>query len=351
MFRKMCMNPRFFHNMFLPKTGYFCVINTELIFINTQRHMSNTGKMNRREALKHLGILVASTASATTGLFSLTSCTEKKVKRIILYFTGTGNCLHIARQLAEENTELLSIPQLIKQGIYNLKADEIGIVYPIYGHMPPHMVRTYIQKAKLEAAYKFAILTYGARKCNAVEIWNEITQKVGHTFDYINTIIMVDNWLPNFDMSEQMKIDKRIPENLKAIKSDLNKHRRWHQPVTEEERLQHAGFIKHSGIDPEIGFLKRSEKYFVITNKCIGCGVCTDMCPRGNFKLSSEGVYTEGDCEFCFACIQNCPQKAIRFAHVDNDPLLANGEINPNARYRNEHVSLYDLKQANSQKG
>lgn len=54
---------------------------------------------------------------------------------------------------------------------------------------------------------------------------------------------MVDNWLPNFDMSEQMKIDKRIPENLKAIKSDLNKRRRWHQPVTEEERLQHAGFI------------------------------------------------------------------------------------------------------------
>lgn len=75
------------------------------------------------------------------------------------------------------------------------------------------------------------------------------------------------------------------------------------------------------------------------------------MCPRGNFKQGSEGVYTEGDCEFCFACIQNCPQKAIRFAHVDNDPLLANGEINPNARYRNEHVSLYDLKQANSQKG
>ena len=33
-------------------------------------------------------------------------------------------------------------------------------------------------------------------------------------FDYIATIIMVDNWLPNFDMNEQRKIDNHIPENL-----------------------------------------------------------------------------------------------------------------------------------------
>ena len=27
-------------------------------------------------------------------------------------------------------------------------------------------------------------------------------------------MIMVDNWLPNFDMNEQIKIDKHIPESL-----------------------------------------------------------------------------------------------------------------------------------------
>lgn len=34
---------------------------------------------------------------------------------MVLYFTGTGNCLYVARQLAKEGTELLSIPQLMKQ--------------------------------------------------------------------------------------------------------------------------------------------------------------------------------------------------------------------------------------------
>ena len=37
--------------------------------------------------------------------------------------------------------------------------------------MPPYMVRQFIRKAKLKAEYKFAVLTYGARKCDAVEIW------------------------------------------------------------------------------------------------------------------------------------------------------------------------------------
>ncbi len=57
----------------------------------------------------------------------------------------------------------------------------------------------------------------------------------------------------------------------------------------------------------------------------------------------------QGDCELCFACIQNCPQKAIRFAKNETFPLLYNEEKNPNARYRNEHVSLMDIKLANNQ--
>lgn len=116
-------------------------------------------------------------AAASSGLLSLASCEEKKNKRIILYFTGTGNCLYIARQLAGKNTKLLSIPQMVKREKYDFEADEIGIVYPIYGHMPPYMVRQFIQKAKLKAEYKFSVLTYGARKCNSVEIWDEVSRQ------------------------------------------------------------------------------------------------------------------------------------------------------------------------------
>lgn len=311
--------------------------------------MSTNHPISRRSALKRMGAAVIGGAAASSGLLSLASCVEKNNKRIIFYFTGTGNSLYIARQLAGENTELLSVPQMTKQGRYEFEADEIGIVYPIYGHMPPHMVRRFIQKARLTAGYKFAVLTYGARKCDAVEIWDRIARKAGHAFDYIGTIVMVDNWLPNFDMNEQIKMDKHIPENLQKIAADINGQRRWHEPVTEEERQQQQDFMRRSGLDTEVGFLMKSERSFTVTDACIECGICTYVCPRGNYELTSKGVIISGDCEFCFACIQNCPQKAIQFAKSEDGTFPDGTEKNPNARYRNEHISLMDIKLANNQ--
>ena len=186
-------------------------------------------------------------------------------------------------------------------------------------------------------------------KCDAVEIWDRVSRNAGNSFDYINTIVMVDNWLPNFDMNEQIKMDKHIPENLQKIAADIRARRRWHEPVTEEERQMHRGFMQLSGLDPEVGFLMKSEKYFTVTDACIDCAVCTEVCPRGNYELTSTGVKTQGDCDFCFACIQNCPQRAIKFAELPDDPFLTQGEKNPNARYRNEHVSLWSIKEANRQ--
>lgn len=210
-------------------------------------------------------------------------------------------------------------------------------------------MRQFIKKAHLDAPYKFAVLTYGNRKCNAVEIWDDISRRAGVPFDYIATLIMVDNWLPNFNMNEQMLIDKHIPENLARISADIAAHSRGHEAVAEVERQQHQGFLDRTGIDPETGFMVKSQDYFTVTGACIGCGACVSVCPRGNYRMSPQGVPTEGSCEFCFACIQNCPQKAIQFVKNENDPFLRNGEKNPQARYRNEHVSLIDIKRANNQ--
>lgn len=306
--------------------------------------------LTRRTALKIMGSAALATVMATTGASALTSCIEGRKKRVVLYFTGTGNCLYVARQLAGKEGEILSIPQLMRKKQFEIEADEIGLVYPIYGHMPPYMVREFIKKAQLKAEYKFAVLTYGMRKCNAVEIWDGISRKAGNVFDYIGTIVMVDNWLPNFDMNEQMKIDKHIPENLAKITSDLSNRRRWHEPVTQEEREQHEGFMSLSGLDPEVGFLMKADRSFRVTDDCIHCGICTYVCPRGNYQLTGQGVKMQGDCEFCFACIQNCPQRAIQFKKNEDGTWPDGSEKNPNARYRNENVSLMELKLVNNQK-
>ena len=175
--------------------------------------------ITRRDALKQMGLFIAGAAALGVPAV-LTSCEEKKKKRIILYFTAMGNSLYIARQLADENTELLSIPQLVKQERRDFEADEIGIVYPIYGHMPPNMVRGFIKQVRIKADYKFAVLTYGMLDFNAAELWDGISQKAGTKFDYINTLVMVDNWL-QFRYERTDKDGQAYPRTIRENKGGL----------------------------------------------------------------------------------------------------------------------------------
>lgn len=92
----------------------------------------------------------------------------------------------------------------------------------------------------------------------------------------------------------------------------------------------------------------RSEQYFGADDRCIKCGVCVGVRPRGNWKLGDDRSVTEGQCDFCFACIQNCPTKAIGFLPTAPNPLLAHGEANRNARYRNPNVTVADIKKSNN---
>ena len=68
-------------------------------------------------------------------------------KRLVFYFTATGNDLYVARQFSSSP---LSIPQVMKEhghGQMHWEADEIGIVYPIYWQKPPVMVQEFIRKS------------------------------------------------------------------------------------------------------------------------------------------------------------------------------------------------------------
>ena len=117
-----------------------------------------TKKMTRREALKTLGLAIGTVTASVSSVSGLTSCKEEKIP-LIFYFTATGNSLFVARELGGKN--IISIPQALKKGELVYEADEIGIVYPVYGHMPPNLVKDFLKVAKLKADYFFAVLTYG----------------------------------------------------------------------------------------------------------------------------------------------------------------------------------------------
>ncbi|TXT65725.1 MAG: hypothetical protein BAJALOKI3v1_70027 [Promethearchaeota archaeon] len=63
------------------------------------------------------------------------------------------------------------------------------------------------------------------------------------------------------------------------------------------------------------GFLKNLNlKIAIDPSKCIGCGLCEEICPFGLLKEENDGTYNIGEpekCTECSACERNCPTHAI----------------------------------------
>jgi NAD-dependent dihydropyrimidine dehydrogenase PreA subunit len=62
--------------------------------------------------------------------------------------------------------------------------------------------------------------------------------------------------------------------------------------------------------------LQFSLKIVVDKSRCIGCGICVDLCPSNLYRLSEEkkAYLVENfrdDCFICHSCAVSCPTGAI----------------------------------------
>ena len=264
---------------------------------------------------------------------------------MVFFFTGTGNSLYAARRIAQathDQTE--SIAQLMREGAQTFEADAIGIVCPVYGHDLPPLVKRFLRTMTFQTDYLYLVLTYGNRHGGATEVATRFLAGLGLEAAYTNDVLMVDNWLPGFDIAQQLALGKHVDEQLDAICADLAARRHYLKPATKEDlRVYREGLEKHGDIFENPQFLNGMLQ---ITDACTGCGICASVCPVGCIELvrgetgarAMRPAHDEPVCTACLACINACPAKAIR---------MPRGEKNPEARFRNEHVTLADLIAAN----
>ncbi len=213
----------------------------------------------------------------------------------------------------------------------------MGIVCPIFGHEVPALVKEFLEKAVFETPYFYMILTYGNRHGGAVELAEKMLMKLGITPAYMNIVRMVDNFLPAFDMNQQKALDKKVEEQIFKIKQDIDTASKFISPVTNQDRKVHQEYLRRMEKMPANVF----SNSYRITEECIGCEICTKICPKNCFTVKEQkSTWHPKECIMCMACIHACPMKAIQM----NMP-----EKNPHARYPNENISLCEIIDANNQ--
>ena len=264
---------------------------------------------------------------------------------MIFFLTGTGNSFYVAKRIAAATGDrCASITQAFDAGA-PFSEERVGIVCPVYNHDLPPLVKRFLQTVTIDTPYLFLVLTYGNRAGGAQQIAREFLEAQGLSASYINTLLMVDNWLPGYDIAEECAMDKHTEEHLAEICADVVQRRTFLLPATDEElAIYQRGIEKYGAIFEDIDFLRG---FLTITDACTHCGTCARVCPsrcihiandeNGNVtveRLAESGLI----CTACLGCAHACPAYAIN---------ISMGEKNPSAHYLNEHVTLDELARAN----
>ncbi len=256
----------------------------------------------------------------------------------IFYFTGTGNSLVAARDIASklDDTELVSIPTLINET--NIKADEniVGLVFPVYIWGIPKMVVKFVEKLELKPEqYFFAVTTCAGQPGVTLLQLQKILQNKGRNLDAgfavkaASNTIQKNNILIKIAMLIERKekisqtSTERLPEIMEIIKGNKK-----HPPETSTSGLNLFGKLMYKMSIDHINTMCK----FTVDEKCNLCLNCQKICPSNNIEIINDKPTWNKNCEFCQACIQWCPKEAI---HIKNE--------DPERRYHNPHIKIKDI--------
>lgn len=257
-------------------------------------------------------------------------------KNIIFVFSGTGNSLWAAKEIAKEreNCEIVSMGKDFK-GVLTSGYDSIGFVFPTYAGGIPKRVKEFIANVDLQGnmdAYYFAVATCG----RVVKAPNVITQirgylkRKGIQLHYGDRLDMYSNYVIGYEMRTTVREEAdQSASDLRPMIESIKQHAANDGTPLTLRQFQWRGFIL---------IVNRMDKGFSVSDACTKCSICRKVCPVGNIKMYDTGrPRFEHHCEQCLACIQNCPARAIDYKN----------KTQSRGRYRHPDISCKELAALN----
>jgi len=278
------------------------------------------------------------------------------MEKMLYYFSATGNSLHLAKDFADKmNASLSNITTLVNNSeneMIETDANVIGFVVPVYFFGLPKIVVTFLEKLVIKSKnpYIFAVVTYGGFKGGALNQIAEILSKKNIKLNYGGAVNTVGNYIKMYDIDEEKIPEKLEKAEIKAQKVLADVKAQKHKIVSTK-----IDFISKMMYDKYLKECEDNSRYFVVDNSCVGCGLCSKICPMQNIKAAAgaqvfspceaenetaERAVTffrpgfSNKCQQCFACVHWCPKQSIQYTE----------NTRGRKRYHNPKVSVEEIK-------
>lgn len=266
----------------------------------------------------------------------------------IYYFSGTGNSLHVAKELQKRlpETELIPMASLMSKEALKTNSETVGFVFPIHFTTIPMLANDIIKKLDLNTAkYIFAVVTRAGTPCiNTFVKIDKLLKKKGKCLDSYLILNMANND-SKFDNWRQItNAELEVLEADVQAKLDLFQKRIIDREKYQEEDTQITVPINpifvHLG-SSMAGIRGYSGEDFYADIKCSGCGTCESVCLSRKIKMVDQKPVwlKQSPCFLCYACINFCPVQSIQIKSKKYMKIYTE----KNGRYHHPQATVADM--------
>lgn len=234
---------------------------------------------------------------------------------MIIYFTGTGNSRYAAELLGSLiKDEVYSSFEYIRAGTKGEFNSEKPYVFvsPTYAWRIPRVFEDFIRRSTFSGSSKaYFIMTCGDGIGNAERYIKKLCKE--KDFTYMGTLktVMPENYVAMFSVPDAQESSRIIAEAKKLIKSNA-RHIIEQKPFPPYKNGI-GGWFCSAVVNPLFYSFCVNAKGFYTTDKCIGCGLCGQVCPLNNISMEKDRPIWGKSCTHCMACICSCPKEAIEY--------------------------------------